>query len=170
SASPPSIASVALSGTGVAGRIDIKPGSLSFGKVAVDTISTAKTVTVTNPNSVALSITSIAASGSFAVTANTCDSAVAAKSPCTISVTFNPTTDTKIKGTRETGILSITDDALKSPQEVKLSGEAFGTPVATATATATATTTISPTPTATATATATATGTPSPSATVTATA
>src|SRR5208283_5834100 len=63
-----SVASIDLSGTGEAGTIKIKPTSLSFGKVPVDTVSSARTVTLTNPNSVALALTSIGPSGPFGET------------------------------------------------------------------------------------------------------
>src|SRR5208283_4355533 len=82
--------SIALSGTGVAGKINIKPTSLSFGKVQVDTVSSARTVTLTNPNSVALGITSIGPSGPFAITGTSCSSSLAASSDCQVSVTYNP--------------------------------------------------------------------------------
>src|SRR5271167_3124787 len=137
-------------------KIGINPKELSFGKVMVDTVSAAKTVKVSNPNSSAISITSIAPSGPFAVSANTCGPMLAAKpATCTVSVTFNPTSETKTKGTKESGTLTITDDAEKSPQKVKLKGTAFGVPPPTPTATPspTATATISPTPTVTPTAT-----------------
>ena len=119
--------SIALTGTGVAGKIAIKPSSLSFGKVAVDTASSAKTVTVSNPDSVALAITSITPSGPFSITTNSCDSSLAASSNCQVSVTFNPVSASKSRGTKVSGSLEIADDALKSPQKVKLSGVAFGT-------------------------------------------
>src|SRR5208282_947332 len=60
-------------------KIGINPKELSFGKVMVDTVSAAKTVKVSNPNSSAISITSIAPSGPFAVSANTCGPMLAAK-------------------------------------------------------------------------------------------
>ncbi|WP_425148911.1 choice-of-anchor D domain-containing protein [Candidatus Binatus sp.] len=162
--------SIALTGTGVAGKIAIKPSSLSFGKVAVDTASSAKTVTVSNPDSVALAITSITPSGPFSITTNSCDSSLAASSNCQVSVTFNPVSASKSRGTKVSGSLEIADDALKSPQKVKLSGVAFGTAVTSPTPTATATTTMTATPTSTATSTATRTATPTATATATLTA
>jgi len=85
-----SVASIDLSGTGEAGKIKIKPTSLSFGKVQVDTVSSTRTVTLTNPNTVALGITSIGQSGPFAITGTSCSSSLAASSDCQVSVTYNP--------------------------------------------------------------------------------
>src|SRR5271170_245368 len=150
-------------------KIGINPKELSFGKETVDTVSPAKTVTLSNPNSSAISITSIEPSGPFAVSANTCGAMLAAKpASCTVSVTFDPTGEAKTQGTKESGTLSITDDAEKSPQKVKLKGVAVGlkpTPTPTATKTPTATPSRTPTRTATPTATATATRTATPTVT-----
>ncbi len=108
-------------------KLGIKPDSLSFGKVQVATVSALKTVTLSNPNSTALGITSITASGPFAISANTCGSTLAPKpATCTVSVTFNPTGAGNPKGTKEPGTLTITDDAEESPQTVNLKGIAFG--------------------------------------------
>lgn len=106
---------VALSGTGIL-PVVLSPSSLNFGNQAVATTSGAKTVTLTNNLSSALTITSLAASGDFAET-DTCDGSVPAKGKCTISVTFTPTTT----GTR-TGTLTVTDNASNSPQTVSLTG------------------------------------------------
>jgi len=155
-------------------KIGINPKKLSFGKTTEDTVSAPKQVTVSNPNSTAISITSVTASGPFAVSANTCGPTLAAKpADCMVSVTFNPTSATKAKGTKESGKLLITDDAVKSPQKVKLEGIAVGispSPTPTSTPTRTATPTRTPTPTVTATRTATRTPTVTPSATATRTA
>ena len=84
---------------------------------------------------------------------------VAANSSCQVSVTFNPTGDTKTTGTEEAGRLTFTDNAQVPTQIATLTGLAIGTQT---TPTPTATSTTSPTPTGT--------PTPSPSATATATA
>jgi hypothetical protein len=47
---------------------------------------------VTNRLNVALSFTSIGASGPFAVASDTCGASVAAGASCTVGVTFSPTT------------------------------------------------------------------------------
>jgi hypothetical protein len=85
---------VALSGTGVRSTFSLSPTSLSFGRVARNTTSPAKTVTVTNTGTVVLPITSITLAGAnpsqFAQT-NDCPAQVSVGGKCTISVTFKPT-------------------------------------------------------------------------------
>ncbi|MGA9498141.1 MAG: SBBP repeat-containing protein [Terriglobales bacterium] len=110
---------VSLSGTGES-QVKWTPASLTFTKQALETTSTAKTVTVTNDLPTALSIISITRAGAdpgdFAQT-NTCGSSVAAKGKCIISVTFTP----QATGTR-TATLNINDSANNSPQTVALTG------------------------------------------------
>src|SRR5262249_5293056 len=74
---------------------------------------------LTNTGTATLNISSIAASGRFAVTsgANACGSSVVAGSNCLIYVTFAPTA-----AGAQSGTLSITDNAAGSPQSVALSG------------------------------------------------
>ena len=106
--------------------------SLSFGNQTTGTTSNAQTTTLTNNGSAALSISSIAVtgtdSGDFAET-NTCGSSVAAGANCTISVTFTPT----VAGTR-TAAVTITDSDPSSPQTVTLTGTGVA-PTTTATVT-----------------------------------
>ncbi|MGD0693506.1 MAG: choice-of-anchor D domain-containing protein [Terriglobia bacterium] len=106
---------VALSGTGIL-PVVLSPTSLNFGSQAVATTSAAKTVTLTNNLSSALTISGITTTGDFAET-DTCDGSVPAKGKCTINVTFTPTTT----GTR-TGTLTVADNASNSPQTVSLTG------------------------------------------------
>jgi hypothetical protein len=132
-------------------------------------VSATKTVTITNPNILALDISSISTSPPFKVITNSCGSSISAAGNCQVSVTFNPTTDSNPAGTVQTGKLAVTDNGKTATQSVSLSGTAFGAvPTATATATATASPTASITPTATPTPrltlTPTPTGTPTPSA------
>jgi hypothetical protein len=99
---------------------NLSAASLSFGSQTVGTTSGAETVTLNNTGKAALSITSIAVTGTdasnFAQT-NTCGSSVALGANCTIAVMFTPTA----LGTR-TASLSISDNASGSPQTVALSG------------------------------------------------
>ena len=117
--------SVALSGTGVtpAPGVTLNPTSLSFGNQDVGTTSAAKSVTLTNSGTAALTISSIGVSGAnagdFAQT-NTCPlspSTLAAGATCTLSVTFSPTAT----GSRSANV-TISDNAAGSPQSVALSG------------------------------------------------
>jgi len=102
---------------------NLNPTSLSFGNQNVATKSAAQTLTLTNNGSLALSISSIALSGTnasdFAQT-NTCPSGssqLSAGSSCTINVTFTPGAN----GARSAN-LTFTDNAAGSPQSVALSG------------------------------------------------
>ncbi len=83
----------------------------------VGTTSAAQSVTLTNNSSAAVTIKGIAATGDFAVSANTCGATVAAGANCTISVTFTPTAT----GTR-TGQISISESADSSPLLIALTG------------------------------------------------
>jgi sugar lactone lactonase YvrE len=107
---------VALSGNGSA-PVSLSPSSLSFGNVAAGSTSSARTVTVTNRLSAALTLSSVAVSGPFAVASNTCGASIAANANCAIGITFTPT------GLgAATGVLTLTDSAVTSPQTVALSG------------------------------------------------
>lgn len=106
---------VNLTGTGAA-PVSASPSSLSF-SAAVGTTSSARTVTLSNRQSVALNISGITISTSFAIASTTCGASLAAGANCTVSVTFSPTTSGPITGT-----LTVTDDAPNSPQTVNLTG------------------------------------------------
>ena len=84
---------VSLSGTGAAPAVSLSPTSLTFASQTVGTSSTAQAVTLTNSGNAALSVTSVAVSGTnasdFAQT-NTCGQARSGGANCTISVTFTP--------------------------------------------------------------------------------
>lgn len=110
---------VSLSGTGSASApgVGLVPASLAFGGQMLTTTSAAKTVTLTNTGASALTITSIVASGDFAVSNNPCGASLAAGANCIISVTFAPTA----LGARA-GTLTITDNAGGSPHTVPLTG------------------------------------------------
>jgi hypothetical protein len=101
----------------------LAPTSLTFGNQALNTTSTAQTVTLTNTGTGPLTIISIAASGDFAATSTGTTACpitpamLAANANCTISVTFTPTA----AGTRM-GTLTIMDNAAGSPHTVPLTG------------------------------------------------
>jgi hypothetical protein len=98
--------------------VSLSPTSLTFASQTVGTTSAAQTVTLKNTGTASLSISGIAASGSFAET-NTCGSSLAANASCTISVTFTPTAAGAL-----TGAITFTNNAAASPQQVSLSGTA----------------------------------------------
>lgn len=110
---------ITLSGTGEL-PVTVAPGSLNFGTVKVGTTSAAKTVTVTNNQKTALTITSVGFNGPDAsdyAETNTCGSSLAAGAKCTVSVTFTP----KATGSRPANLL-VADSATTSPQKVKIAG------------------------------------------------
>jgi hypothetical protein len=107
-------------------QVSLAPTSLKWNKFAVGTESAAKVVILTNTGSAALNITTIAATGDFAlatvkktkkVTPCVNGGTVAAGTTCEVKVTFAPTQT----GTR-TGSLQFTDNAPGSPQSVALTG------------------------------------------------
>ena len=119
----------ALTGGGGGGNpgISFTPASLKWGKIAIHTTAAGKKkVVVTNTGNATLNITTIAATGDFAlvtvaktktVTPCTNGISVAAGATCVIKVSFTPTQT----GLR-TGDVNFTDNAAGSPQSVTLSG------------------------------------------------
>ena len=117
----------ALAGSGSGGPVvTLSPTSLKWGKKVVGVTSAAKKVILTNSGNATLNITTIAASGDFAlatvkatkkITPCVNGGMVAAGATCEIKVTFTPTQ----KGAR-TGDVTFTDNAANSPQQVALTG------------------------------------------------
>ena len=113
----------ALAGSGGGGGavVSLSPTSLKWGQIVVGVKGSAKKVTLTNTGTGTLDLTSIVASGDFAIAAGSkktaCGSTVAAGGDCIITVTFTPT-----KTGARTGTVTITDNASNSPQSVALSG------------------------------------------------
>src|ERR1700730_15880254 len=107
---------VSLKGAGVP-QAALSPTTLIFGLVGVGTTSTAQTATLHNNLNTSLAITSITASGDFAVPSNTCGSGVPAGGQCQIAVTFTPSQ----LGIRS-GDLTVLDSANNSPQTIPLEG------------------------------------------------
>jgi hypothetical protein len=107
---------LALTGTGVLPAITFSPTSLSFGNQTVNTVSPPQNTTLTNTGPGILTIANISASGAFLQT-NTCGGAVNPGANCMISVTFAPS----VSGTL-TGVVSVTDNALGSPQSLTVTG------------------------------------------------
>jgi hypothetical protein len=95
----------------------LSAASLAFGSVAENTASPVKTLTFFNNESAALAVSTITTGNADFTQTNTCGTSVAAKSHCTITVTFTPS----VLGV-ETGTLSVTDAASNSPQTASLSG------------------------------------------------
>ncbi len=118
-----------LSGSGSGAVAALSPTSLAFAAQPVGTSSAAQAVTLTNTGNATLNIAGIQMTGDYGQT-NTCSAILAPSSSCTISVIFTPTAS----GTRN-GTLTISDDALGSPQSVNLTGTGSiaSAPVATVT-------------------------------------
>jgi len=111
-----------LTGTGLT-AISISPSTLAFGTVTAGTTSAAKTVTVTNNLTTALT-TSFVASGDYTAVGNgtnPCGSTLAAGAKCTMNVTFSPKSNGNIDGA-----VTITYNSSLSPQNVQLSGTGSG--------------------------------------------
>jgi len=108
-------------GSGGNGPLTVSPSSLLFPNTHLTTTSAAKIVTVTNSNTVAVTVSSVgftgANPGDFAISSNTCGTTIAASSSCTIGVAFAPTAT----GARSAS-LTLTDSATNSPQSVTLTG------------------------------------------------
>jgi hypothetical protein len=112
--------SVPLSGTVINPKAKLSSSSLNFGKQTVGTTSAAKTVTLTNTGTTALTLSTLTVGGDFALASGTTcvnGSTLAAAASCAINVTFTP----KAKGAR-LGSVTIKDNALLNKQVVVLSG------------------------------------------------
>jgi MBG domain/MBG domain (YGX type)/Abnormal spindle-like microcephaly-assoc'd, ASPM-SPD-2-Hydin/Bacterial Ig-like domain (group 2)/Galactose oxidase, central domain len=107
---------ISLKGIGVP-QATLSPTPLIFGLVGVGSKSAAETETLQNNLNTSLSITSISASGDFAVPGNPCGSSVPAGGQCQIAVTFTPSQ----LGIRS-GTLTVRDSANNSPQIISLVG------------------------------------------------
>jgi hypothetical protein len=113
---PSKLQKVPVSGIGVLPAVTFSPTSLTFPTQVIDTTSKAQTVTLTNSGAGLLNISNFAASAQFSQT-NNCGSTVAPAGSCTLTVKFEPTGLDTI-----TGSISVTDNALVSPQALPLTG------------------------------------------------
>jgi len=119
---------VALLPGGPAPSVNLSASSLTFASQALNTTSTAQSVTLTNTGTAALNISGISVtgtnSGDYSQT-NTCGSTVSANNgKCTINVTFKPTA----AGTR-TAAVTITDNGSGGQQTIALTGTGVAVPV-----------------------------------------
>ncbi|HET8910464.1 MAG TPA: choice-of-anchor D domain-containing protein [Ktedonobacteraceae bacterium] len=100
--------------------ITTSSGTLSFGNAALNAAAPAQTVTFTNTNASAITINSLAVTGTNAsdfTQTNTCGSSLAANASCTATVNFKPTA-----ANWRSANLTLTDNASVGTQEVVLSG------------------------------------------------
>jgi hypothetical protein len=111
---------ISLSGIGTTPIASVSPTSVNFGIQAVNTSSSASSVTLRNTGTATMTINSTSIGGANASDfsrTTTCGSSLSVNASCTISVTFKPTA----AGSRA-ATLSIADNAAGSPQTVALSG------------------------------------------------
>ena len=115
---------VGLTGTGVnASAVRLSATTITFPGETVGTASTPQSVTLTNTGNVTLNIASIAVTGANAgdfslAPAGSCGATVAVHDTCTVNVTFTPSA----AGSRNAAV-TLTDDALDSPESITLSGQ-----------------------------------------------
>jgi hypothetical protein len=107
---------VALMGNAIAPVIAV-PSSQTFSSRTVGTTSGPQPVTITNHLSTELVFSSIAASGDFAISSNSCGAGIGAGVACTLAITFTPTGNGQRSGT-----ITINDNAFGSPSVIALSG------------------------------------------------
>ena len=110
--------SASLNGTGFVSGPDatLSAVSLSFATQLAGTTSRPMSLTLNNYSTATLNITNIAATADFAETDN-CIPSVLPFGTCTVAVTFTPILSGVVNGT-----LSLSDDAIGSPQTVALTG------------------------------------------------
>ena len=114
--------SVALSGTGyVPATATLSTNSITFASQQVGTTSSPRNITLTNSGDVPLAITGITSSSIDFPESNTCSSALAARSSCTITVSFSPSTP----GLR-TGSVTLID--ANGTQSIALTGQGLSAP------------------------------------------
>jgi FG-GAP-like repeat/Abnormal spindle-like microcephaly-assoc'd, ASPM-SPD-2-Hydin len=110
--------SMPLSGVGTiqTRTVTLTPSSLTFALQLVGTTSQDQQATLTNTGNQSVRISNIATGTPFSQ-GNNCPSTLAAGASCLIGVEFAPTDKGMVNGT-----LSVSDDAVGSPQTVALSG------------------------------------------------
>jgi hypothetical protein len=113
---------VALTGTGAAPSVTLSASTLTFTSQNINTSSAAQSVTLTTTG--ALTITSVAVTGDFAVASGTTctnGATVAAGASCVVNVTFTPTTVGTLNGS-----VVLTDNGTPSTQTIALTGTGSG--------------------------------------------
>jgi phospholipase C len=111
-------ASILLGNGGSTGgkMLMVTPSSLTYGVQPIGVVSASQTVTVKNIGTLSVTISTITTTGPFQRT-NQCPTSLPVGASCNILVFFKPKAIGPVTGT-----LSITDDAVGSPQMVALSG------------------------------------------------
>src|ERR1035438_9414039 len=121
-----SLALCFFSGASYLAAATVSPASLSWASVPVGGKGAQKAVTLTNSGSAAITISSIAISGTnpgdFTIFSKTCGTSLAASASCTANIIFGPT----VAGARS-ATLKFTDTGAGSPQSVALTGNGTAT-------------------------------------------
>jgi hypothetical protein len=97
--------------------VGLSPASLKLPSTLVGQTSASSSVTLTNSGSFSLSISTVSVSGDFSETDSCAGRTIQPTDTCTVSVTFSPSVVGAI-----TGALSITDNAVNTPQVLAVSG------------------------------------------------
>jgi Abnormal spindle-like microcephaly-assoc'd, ASPM-SPD-2-Hydin len=97
--------------------VGLSPASLKLASTVVGQTSAASTLTLTNSGSFSISISTVSVSGDFSETDSCAGQTILPGGTCTVSVTFTPSVTGSIAGA-----LTITDNALNTPQVLALSG------------------------------------------------
>lgn len=113
------------------------PKKLNFGSLQPFQASPARTITIHNPNSIDIAITSIESSDPQFAPSGSCMGSVAANSDCQVSVVFTPSSDGK-----KSGKLTVVSGASSKALSIGMTGQGKGT----ASPTPTRTPTPTPTP------------------------
>jgi hypothetical protein len=125
---------VSVSGTAISSpSIKVAPGSVGFQAQTLKMPSAPSQVTISNPGSTAVQISSISVTGPNAgdfLQTNNCPGTVNPAATCQVSVVFQP-----LAGGARTASLSLADSAAGSPQIVTLSGTGLVPAVSISTAT-----------------------------------
>ena len=111
-------ATLVLTGNGINPVLSALPSPLTFGPQPLNTASASQDVTITNTGTTQLTISGISSGGDFTADASNCSSGIVdPMHSCVVKITFTPTAT----GLRS-GALTITSNALSSPDTVSLSG------------------------------------------------
>jgi len=110
---------VGLNGAGVpsTAAVTLSPAAVNFGNQVVRVASSPLTLTLSNSGASTLAITSIVASPSVFAQKNNCVASLAAGTSCQITLVFTPSALGAAAGE-----ITITDNAVSSPQVVALTG------------------------------------------------
>jgi Beta-propeller repeat/Abnormal spindle-like microcephaly-assoc'd, ASPM-SPD-2-Hydin len=111
-----------LEGQGSAPGATFNPTSLTFASTQVGASTASQSVTLTNTGSSTLNISGKALSPADYAETDNCPSSLAIGASCTLNITFTPSV-----GGADNGSLTVTDDAVGSPQTVALSGSGYVT-------------------------------------------